>query len=220
MSAQLQHPGEIVTNSTDDFVELPGRFWWSAKHRIELPIETRMSWSTLTPYVIVLFIFVVVFVFSSVRAYHDIVTDAWSTCTTGRGEVQHGSGCHRQHLFLPTDSFLLVGLFGFAVWKGHKRISYAMRQSGPHLRVDQETLWCEQLLEPIYFDEVFSVRNDRHALLTIALNSPPRLAYGKQKNMNTWRGMKPVFVFSRLGYPNGGELIDAIAFLAEHRRKQ
>jgi hypothetical protein len=209
-----------MTNSIGDFVELPGRFWKSHKRRIELPIETRMRWTALTGIGVFLFIAVVVFAVSSLSTYRDIVTDAWSTCTTRHGEAQHGSVCHRQHLFLPVDSFVISAILSILIWQAHRRISHAVRQSGPHLRVDRETFWCEQLVEPIRFDDVFSVVNDRRGRLTLTLNSPPRLAYGKQKSQNTWRGMKPVFVFSRLGYPNGRELIDTIAFLAEQGCKQ
>jgi hypothetical protein len=80
------------------------------------------------------------------------------------------------------------------------------------------------LIEPIRFAEVVDVRKNTVGFKAVSvpfvLNTPPKLAYGKQENENTWRGNRPTFTFNRLGYVKGKELLDTIAVLAEQQRKQ
>jgi hypothetical protein len=215
-----------MANSTGDFVELPGRIGKSPRCRIELPIERRMSLTTLRPLGLFVVASVLAFVVGSVITYRDAATDAWSTCTTRRaGELQHGPACHRRYFGFLILSSLNATLFGVFLWKGYKRISRAMTLTGPHLRVDREKFWCEQLVTPIRFADVLDVRKNGRVLtgsLTFVLRDPPQLAYGKPESENTWRGEKPTFTLwnLRYGYVGGAKLLDTIALLTEQHQKE
>lgn len=169
-----------------------------------------MSLTTLRPVGLFVVASVLAFVVGSVITYRDAATDAWSTCTTRRaGELQHGPACHRRYFGFLILSSLNATLFGIFLWRGYKRISRAMTLTGPHLRVDREKFWCEQLVTPIRFADVLDVRKNGRVLtvsLTFVLRDPPQLAYGKPESENTWRGEKPTFTLWNLGYGYLGAL--------------
>jgi hypothetical protein len=214
-----------MTNSPGRFVEFPGLTGKIHQRWVDLPIERRMSLDALRPLALIHFASLLAFIVGSMITYHDMSTDAWSTCTTRHaGELLHGPICHRRYFgFLILSSILTIFL-GIAFWKQHKRISRVITQAGPHLRVDSETFWCERLIEPIRFADVVEVRKNtvrfRPVSLTFVLDTPPNRAYGKQESENTWRGNRPTFTFNRLGYLKGNELLNTIAVLAGQQRKQ
>jgi hypothetical protein len=192
---------------------------------VDLPIERRTSLDTLRPLAFIHFASLLAFVAGGVITYDHMSTDAWSSCTTRReGELLHGPICHRRYYGFLILSSLSAAFSGLAFWKAHRRISRAMMRSGPHVRVDSETFWCEQLIEPIRFADVVEITKNGRGFtptsLTFALSSMPKLAYGKQKSTNTWRGNKPAFTFYGLHYLEGGALLDTIAALAVQRPKQ
>jgi hypothetical protein len=213
-----------MTNPVGRFVEVPGLSGKIRQRWVDLPIERRMSLDALRPLGLLAFASLVAFVVGSVVMYRDMTTDAWSTCTAGRiGELLHGSICHRRYFGFLILSLLCASFFGAALWKAARRIVRVIARPGLHLRVDGETFWCEQLIEPIHFTDILEVRKNTVRFIpqsvTFVLNTPPDLAYGKHESVDTWRGNKPAFTFERLGYLKGGELVDTIAFLAQQHRK-
>lgn len=206
-----------MADSAGRFVEFSGLTGKMRRRWVDLPIERRMSLGALRPLLLIHFASLFAFAVGGVITYYDMSTDAWSTCTTRHASL-HGPICHRRYLGFLILSSISAIIFGIALWKGHRRISRVMMRAGPHLRVDGETFWCEQLTKPIRFADLVEVRKNsfrfRLISLTFVLNSPPNLAYGKQQSEDSWRGNKPTFTFNRLGYPEGGELLDTIASLA------
>ena len=102
------------------------------RHWVDLPIERRMSLDALRPLALPHFASLFAFIVGSVITYHDISTDAWSTCTTRHaGELLHGPICHRRYFGFLILSSISAIFSGIAFWKAQKRISRVITQAGP-----------------------------------------------------------------------------------------
>jgi hypothetical protein len=197
--------------------------------RISIPIErTRLYLKVIMITFLIFTSGLIMFVFLAPILYSHITSVVGSVCTTRGGKFISGYVCAMPWCWglLLTGAVILVsGLSCFGYALEYRRVG---RSPGPHLRVTQDSFWCQQLTEPIRFADVLDANFDRSPsplarsstqAVTFTLRRPPALAYGKGEKVMTWRGEFPCFRFSTLAYSDNEGLAQAIGFLVERYKK-